>query len=194
MSCVNCTRASVPTGHAKRRTTESGALESLGRELLNERLLAGLARERWNALVGMWAGSSFQVGVPLTSESEEAHPLLPDIVLPYLYRFELVGMEPCDESRPQGPTCARLGILSLPDPEQLSSVMTKALADMGLPNMSFDGLAQHTQVELLADPATLLPRELVMSKIVQGILKEGDRSRVFRRVDGWRLVYTYTGG
>jgi hypothetical protein len=173
---------------------QSGALESLGRELLNEQMLVGLARERWNALVGTWAGTTFAVGEPLATETEEAHPLLPSIVLPYVYRFELLGMEPCDEGRPDGPRCARLGILSLPDPEQLSAMMSKALADMGLPSMSFDGLAQHTQVELLADPGTLLPRELVMSKVVEGVLKEGDQSRVFRRVDGWRLIYSYAGG
>jgi hypothetical protein len=170
---------------------QSGALESLGRELLNDQMLTGVARERWNALVGMWTGTSMKVGEPIASEAQEPNPVIPSVVLNYLYRFELVGMEPCDEARADGPICARLGILSLPDPEELNRVMSEALADMGLPSMSFDGLAQHTQVELLAEAATLLPHELVMSKVVQGILKEGENSRVFRRVDGWRLVYTY---
>jgi hypothetical protein len=84
-------------------------------------------------------------------------------------------------------------MISLPDPAQFNDVMNKAMADMGLTTMSFDGLAQHTEIELLTDPATLLPRELTMSKVVEGILKEGDRSRVFRRVDGLVLVYTYAG-
>jgi hypothetical protein len=117
--------------------------------------------------------------------------MVPSVVIPYAYRFELIGMEPCDEAVPQGPRCARVGMLSLPDPSEFNRVMNEAMAGMGLTTMSFDGLAQHTQVELLTDPATLLPRELTMSKTVQGILREGERSRVFRRVDGLVLRYTY---
>jgi hypothetical protein len=171
----------------------SGALDAIGRELLNETMLAGLARERWNALVGLWLDTSLKMGEPTGAESQESNPMVPSVVLPYAYRFELVGMEPCDEARPEGPKCARVGMLSLPDPVEFNRVMNKAMADMGLPNMSFDGLAQHTQVELLTDPVTLLPRELTLSKVVEGILKEGDQSRVFRRVDGLVLVFTYAG-
>jgi hypothetical protein len=83
-------------------------------------------------------------------------------------------------------------MMSLANPEELARVMSDALADMGYP-MSFDGLAQHTEIELLVEPTTLLPRELTMSKIVQGILKDGGRERVFRRVDGLRLIYSYEG-
>ena len=57
-------------------------------------------------------------------------------------------------------------MVSLPDPSRLAEVMNQALADMGLERLSFDGLAQHTQIELLTDPATLLPRELALSKVV----------------------------
>jgi hypothetical protein len=172
----------------------SGALESLGRELLNETVLTGIARERWNALVGLWLDSSLKVGEPTGAESQEANPMVPSVVLPYAYRFELIGMEPCDDARPQGPKCARLGMLSLPDPVEFNRVMNEAMVGMGLTTMSFDGLGQHTQLELLADPATLLPYELTLSKVVEGILKEGDNSRVFRRIDGLVLVYTYAGG
>lgn len=172
---------------------QAGTLESVGRELLNEPLLLGTARERWNAQVGLWLGSTLKVGEPTVAETEEANPLLPSVVLPYVYRFELLGMEPCDDAEPRGPACARLGMMSLADPEELARVMSQALADMGYATMAFDGLAQHTEIDLLVDPATLLPREVTMSKIVQGILKEGERERVFRRVDGLRLTYTYEG-
>ena len=37
------------------------------------------------------------------------------------------------------------------------------------------------------------PHEITLRKVVQGILKEGDRSRVFRRIDELRMVYTYGG-
>ena len=169
---------------------QSGA--SLARELLNPPLLLGAARERWNALVGMWLGISLKVGEPLVAESEETNPLVPSVVLPHLYQFELAGMEPCGDTVPAAArTCARVEMTSLPDPAQLAQIMNQALVDMGLPNLSFDGLAQHTQLSLLTDPETLLPYELVMSKLVEGILKDGAESRVFRRIDGLILVYAY---
>ncbi|MSR36150.1 MAG: hypothetical protein EXR95_05820 [Gemmatimonadetes bacterium] len=168
------------------------AAEPLARELLNPALLLGSARERWNALVGMWVGTSLRVGEPVGAEAEETNPLLPSVVLPHVYQFQLVGMEPCGDAPPASARmCARLEMMSLPDPTQLEQTMNKALVDLGLPNLAFDGLAQHTQVSLLTDPATLMPYQLTVSKLVEGILKEGTESRVFRRVDGLMLVYTY---
>lgn len=173
-------------------SAQAGALDPLLRELLNEPLLAGTARERWNALVGMWLDASLKVGEVSGAEAEEANPLLPSVVLPYVYEFRLVGTEPCGASGPAAAKrCARLQMLSLPDPAQLAQVMSKALVDMGFPNLSFDGLAQHSQVTLLTDPETLLPYEVTMTKLVQGILKDGAQSRVFRRADETRLAYTY---
>lgn len=171
--------------------TPQPALDGLLRELLAEPLLVGTARERWNAQVGMWLGTSMKVGEVGAAESEEANPLMPSVILPYVYEFRLVGMEPCGAGA-TARTCARLEMFSLPDPAQLEQVMDKALVDMGFSTLSFDGLAQHSQVTLLTDPATLLPFELTMSKLVEGILVDGGQSRVFRRADELTLRYTYT--
>ena len=171
--------------------TPQPALDALLRELLAERLLVRTARERWNAQVGMWLGTSMKVGEVGAAESEEANPLMPSVVLPYVYEFRLIGMEPCGEGA-TARTCARLEMFSLPDPVQLEQVMDKALVDMGFPTLSFDGLAQHSQVTLLTDPATLLPFELTMSKLVEGILMDGGQGRVFRRADELTLRYRYT--
>lgn len=174
--------------------TQSGTLEGLAQELLNQPLLMGTARERWNAAVGMWLDLTLQEGETAGAESQEANPLVPSVVLPYLYEFQLVGMEPCDAAKPAGAKCARLQMISLPDPKEFTSAMNRALQQVGFMTMSFDGLAQHSEVELLTDPATLLPRELMLNKTVEGILKEGDKSRVFKRLDQLHLVYTYPGG
>ena len=71
--------------------------------------------------------------------------------------------------------------------------MTEALARVGLENLSFDGLVQESRVSLLTDPETLLTHEFTMIKRVQGILEESGQTRVFRRLDETRLVYTYEG-
>ena len=62
---------------------------------------------------------------------------------------------------------------------------------MGLPQMSFERLVQLSQVTLLTDPATLLPREVVVSKRVDGFLLDGGERKIFRRGDSTRLFFTY---
>lgn len=173
---------------------QSGVLAAMTAELLNEPLLVGTARERWNALVGLWRDATLRRGESVAEEAEEGNPLVPSVVLPYVYEFEYEGMEPCDAARPDGPACARLHMISLPDPTQLGTAINRALDQAGLAATQFDGLAQRTEVELLTDPSTLLPRELTMAKVVEGILKNGGTSRVFKRLDQLRLVYTYAGG
>lgn len=172
----------------------SGALQAMTRELLNEPLLIGTARERWNALVGLWRDMTLRRGESVAEETEEGNPLVPSVVLPYVYEFEYEGMELCDDAEPDGPKCARLRMISLPDPSQLNDAINRALGQVGLADTKFDGLAQRTEVELLTDPATLLPRELVMAKVVEGILKNGETSRVFKRLDQLRLVFSYARG
>lgn len=160
--------------------------------LLNPNQMVGVARERWNDLVGMWRDVSLRVGEPGTIESEDVNPLIPSVVVPYMTELTLVGMEPCDGAPETGrPVCAHLEMVAVPNPVEMNRVISNALADMGFPNLSFEGLAELSRVTLLTEPATLLPRELTISKLVEGILNDGGQRRVFRRFDQTRLVYTY---
>ena len=140
--------------------------------------------------VGNWIDAVLRVGETSGGEALEANPLIPSLVVPYEYRFALLGMEPCGTS---GGSCAHVELASAHDPGELNSAMTQALARVGLKNLSFDGLVQESRVSLLTDPETLLTHEFTMSKRVQGILEEGGQTRVFRRLDETRLVYTYEG-
>ena len=162
--------------------------ESLMAELLDAARLTGQARERWNALVGVWLDAELQVGVAGATESEQTNPLVPSVVLPYLNQFELVGMEPC--GAPQE-SCARLAMVSFPNPIELTRVINEALQNMGMGHLAFDRLVQQDVVSLLTDPGTLLPHELTMSKLVEGALRESGQVRRFRRFDLTRLVYSY---
>jgi hypothetical protein len=124
-------------------------------------------------------------------EALEANPVIPSLMVPYKYRFALLGVVPCG---PAGESCAQVEVASTHDPEQLNRAMTEALARIGLGNLSFDGLVQESRASLLIDPKTLLTHELTTSKRVQGILRENGQSRVFRRLDETHLVYAYEGG
>ena len=146
------------------------------------------ARERWNNQVEIWIDGSLRVGEAGEGEALEANPLIPSLVVPYVYRFALLGMEPCGSS---GGSCAQVELASAHDPEELNDAMTEALATVGLGDLSFDGLIQESRISLLTDPETLLTHQFTMSKRVQGILEEGGQARVFRRLDETHLVYTY---
>jgi hypothetical protein len=159
-------------------------------EMVSGPQLLRTAREFWNNQVGIWTDAVLRVGEIGGGEAQEANPLIPSLVVPYEYRFALVGMEPCGTS---GTNCAQVELASAHDPAELNNAMTVALARVGLENLSFDGLVQESRVSLRTDPKTLLTHEFTMSKRVQGILEDGGQTRVFRRLDETRLVYTYEG-
>lgn len=157
-------------------------------ELASEAPLMAIARDLWRGMVGAWANLDLAVGETVTSTGEEANPLVPSVVLPYLHEYTLSDIEAC--AAPGG-LCARLELVSFPDPRELTRVMSEALQQMGLGTLSFERLVQLTRVTLLADPDTLLPHELVFSKSVDGILVEDGERRIFRRGDQTRLAFTY---
>ena len=165
-------------------------VQAIVEAMVNGPQLLRTARERWNNQVGIWMDAVLRVGDTGGGEALEANPLIPSLVVPYEYRFALLGMEPCG---PSGGSCAQVELASAHDPEELNSAMTEALARVGLESLSFDGLVQASRVSLLADPETLLTHEFTMSKRVQGILEEDGQSRVFRRLDETHLLYTYEG-
>jgi hypothetical protein len=97
-------------------------------------------------------------------------------------------MEPCPA--PSG-SCAHLQVIAFPDPRELTRVMSDALQEMGLTTMSFEQLVQITKMTVLAEPATLLPHAVEVSKQVNGILLENGERRVFNRGDVTQLIFTY---
>ncbi len=167
---------------------DEASLEAVVAEVTSETQLMGNARDLWRAMVGAWADLDVAVGETFTTQGEEANPIVPSVVLPYLHEYRLVGMEPC--AAPGG-RCAHLELVSFPDPHELTRVMSDALQQMGLPQMSFERLVQLSQVTLLTDPATLLPHEVVVSKRVNGFLLDGGERKIFRRGDSTRLSFTY---
>ena len=172
------------------RQAPTADVQAIVGEMASGPQLLRTARERWNNQVGIWTDAALRVGEAGAGEATEANPLFPSLVVPYEYRFALIGMKPCG---PAGGSCAQIELASAHDPDELNNSMTDALARVGLGNLSFDGLVQDGRVSLLTDPETLLTHEFTMTKRVQGILDEGGQTRVFRRLDETRLVYTYEG-
>ena len=82
-------------------------------------------------------------------------------------------------------------MIAFPDPRELTRVMSDALHEMGLPTMSFEQLVQLTTMEVLAEPSTLLPHAVEVTKQVNGILVDNGERRCFVRDDQTRLIVTY---
>ena len=131
-------------------------VQALVGEMVNGPQILRDARARWDNQVGIWRGAVLRAGEVGTGNAEEANPLIPSLSVSYEYQFALIGMKQCG---PSGGTCVQVELTSLHDPEELNRVMTEALAAVGFGSLSFDGLAQGSQVSLLADPRTLLTHE-----------------------------------
>jgi hypothetical protein len=176
------TQALAPLG------LDEGETQAALADLMGEPQLMGSARDLWRAMVEAWVDSEMVVGESLASEAEETNPIIPSVVLPYRYEYTLVGMEPCPAP---GGTCAHLRVVSFPDPRELTRVMSDAMRQLGLTTLSFERLVQLTTMTVLADPTTLLPHALEVSKQVEGILLDAGVPRVFRRGDQTQLIFTY---
>lgn len=170
---------------------DEAGLQTALAQVTSEGQLLSTARDLWRALVDDWVDVELTPGEAFATESEEANPVIPAVVLPYVHEYTLLGMEACDAP---GGSCARLQVTSFPDPRELTRAMSEALQEMGMPHLSFERLVQLSQVTLLTDPATLLPREAEILKRVDGILLDGGERKPFRRVDETHLRFTYGAG
>jgi hypothetical protein len=159
---------------------------------LSEPALTDRARQEWDLVVGMWAGSDLEPGALYQMESEEPIPLLAGTSVPMEFQFQVSEPRSCTEAM-DSPSCVELEMVSTPDPEAVRRVVGDLLgkiARAGQPQV--ERLVLENRVTLLAEPATLLPYRLRVEKRVTGSMRTGDgASQPMSSVDERVSVYTY---
>lgn len=132
-------------------------------------VLTALAEYEWNALVGTWIDADFVVGLSYETEYELPFPLFPGVMLPMVQEFSALGRVPCHE-RESERRCVELESFTYPDKDAFRAILDRLLSQLTVPDTAqlpaIDDYELETEIRLIAEPATLIPHRLAVTKRV----------------------------
>lgn len=129
------------------------------------------AEEVWNLAVGFWAGADLAVGETYVLQSEAEVPLLPGVRAVQVVEFGARRRVPCTAGE-RAPRCVELTLRSTPDRAALErasgALLARLVPEEGeRPPGAARDLSAESELVLVTDPATLLPRRMVWTKAVR---------------------------
>jgi len=124
--------------------------------MINETALSAGAARSWQRVVGMWAGAELEVGAASEVVVSERWGERDAAVTA---RCTLAAMEACELAA--GGRCARILCSFEPGPEALSQATARLQAQYYYP---IQELTLDEEIELLTDPASLLPLRLTQRR------------------------------
>jgi hypothetical protein len=158
------------------------------------------AEELWNLAAGFWTGADLRVGETYAMSSEAELPLLAGVRAAQAVEFGVRRRVPCAAGE-RGARCVEIVLRSTPDPAAIARAAPQLIARLLAPGAEPAGetapdLAVESELVLVTDPATLLPRRLVWTKAVRlGAREKGppDAEQVDRAEYDWRWLPAETG-
>ncbi|BDG03619.1 hypothetical protein [Anaeromyxobacter oryzae] len=162
--------------------------------------LAGMraeSEELWNLAVGFWIGADLELAAPYVMQTEAELPLVPGVRAASAVEFEVRRRVPCAAAEREA-RCVEVTLRSTPEPaalERARAEIAARLAPDAPPDEPLADLALESELLLVTDPATLLPRRLVWTKSIRAgggekgppALELVDRSEYDYRYDAPRL-------
>lgn len=138
---------------------------------LAEAAMRAEAEELWNLAVGFWTGADLKVGARYALASQGEIPLLPGARAGQAVEFAIRRRVPCSAAE-RAPRCVEATIRSTPDRAALDRAADALLArllpaDAPRPKAGAEELSAESELVLVTDPETLLPRRLVWTKAVR---------------------------
>ncbi len=131
------------------------------------------ARELWNLGVGFWIDAELALGEPYVMQGEAELPLLPGVRADQSVEFRVRRRVPC-EAGERAPRCVEVLLRSTPDAAALrrsARALVARLAGERAEAAQEDARAAAVSAEselvLVTDPATLLPRRMVWTRAVR---------------------------
>ncbi len=129
------------------------------------------AEELWNLAVGFWTGADLRIAETYAMQSEAELPLLPGVRAPQAVEFSIRRRVPCAAAE-RGSRCVEAVLRSVPDRAAVERAAPQLLARVLPPGAeppegAAKDLAAESELVLVTDPATLLPRRLVWTKAVR---------------------------
>lgn len=139
-------------------------------------MLTTLAEYEWNALVGTWIDAAFVVGLSYETEYELPFPLFPGVMVPVVQEFAAVARVPCTQQDSQR-RCVELESFLYYDQDAMRAVLDRLMAQMTLPDTVQQPVIEdyelETEMRLIAEPGTLIPYRLVVTKQITMSLRLG---------------------
>jgi hypothetical protein len=153
------------------------------------------AEELWNLAVGFWTGADLRLGETYTMQGEGELPLLRGVRAPQAVEFNVRRRVPCAAGE-RGWRCVEAVLRSTPDRAALERAAPRLLALLSpeasaAEEGSAADLAAESELVLVTDPATLLPRRLVWTRAVRLAAREDGppQAEVVDRAEyDWRWV------
>jgi len=135
------------------------------------------AEELWNLSAGFWTGAELKLGETYAMQAEGEVPLLPGVRGGQVVEFGVRRRVPCAAAEREA-RCVEAVLRSTPDREALERAAPALLARLlpataEPPEDAQKDLSAGSELLLVTDPATLLPRRIVWTKAVR--LGGGDR-------------------
>jgi hypothetical protein len=132
------------------------------------------ARELWNLGVGFWIDAELELGEPYVMQGEAELPLLPGVRADQSVEFRVRRRVPCVAGE-RAPRCVEVLLRSTPDRAALrrsARALVARLAGPGAEGALEDGtdpaeLSAESELVLVTDPATLVPRRVVWTRSVR---------------------------
>jgi hypothetical protein len=152
--------------------------------------LAGMraeSEELWNLAVGFWIGADLEVAAPYVMEGEAELPLVPGVRSPTAFEFRVRRRVPCSAAE-RTARCVEVTLRATPDAAAVERARSAILARVGGSPAGTEAggeapdpadpsrvdLALESELLLVTDPATLLPRRLVWTKAIRAGAAAGD--------------------
>jgi hypothetical protein len=156
---------------------------------LAEAAMRAEAEELWNLAVGFWTGADLKVGARYALASQADIPLLPGVRAGQAVEFCVRRRVPCSATE-RAPRCVEATLRSTPDRAALDRAADALLARLlpagaGRPEAGAGELSAESELVLVTEPETLLPRRLVWTKVI----RLGGAEAAAERVD--RSEYDY---
>lgn len=166
--------------------------DSLLAAMTSDAMLAASVAQEWNAMVGFWTGGELEVGSAYEFEHTEPIPVL-GVDLPMRYEFGILGRAACD-SAAGGKGCVELQMIGEPEQKAVAALIADVMASAAPAAHSVEvgsKLTIRTIVKVLAEPATLRPYYLAVSKEVDMAFTVDGVLSTVRQVDVREQWYAY---
>jgi hypothetical protein len=162
--------------------------------LTSEAFLNSRASEEWNAIVGAWVGSDFEIGVPVEHSRAEPVAIFPGSEIRMNYAFSADRVLPCKRANAER-RCAELSMRSVADPEATRKVIDSFLAQLApgqVPEMPvFRTLAIENVLRVRTEPDGLIPHAYSLTKSIRGTVAAPDGEQVVEQIDTTEVRYAY---
>jgi hypothetical protein len=160
--------------------------------LLSEEVLANLAAQSWNSMVGMWVGAEMELGEEYETSARGPVPVAPGETILMKNVFRARRLVPCTRGGSDR-TCVELAMTSTPDGEEMKSFLQAFLARFPggdqVPRPS--ALEILTEVRLLTEPAGMVPHALSILRRTTMTLEVRGQKGQAERVDETKTSYSY---